>query len=453
MPKNSTHIKHRYPVVHVKTVILGGGLTGLTIARLLHEKGEEVLVLEREESIGGLCRSRCESGFTFDTGGSHIIFSRDPKILEFMNRTLGENLQWNRRNTKIFFKGRYIKYPFENGLYQLGKDDLFYCLSEFVRTLIAEEKGEVPRPENFEEWMVATFGRGIADLYLIPYNKKIWKFPPDRMSQHWVEGRIPRPPVEDILKSAIGIETEGYTHQARFTYPLRGGIAALIRAIADPVMDRVITGYGVTSVQKQGGPFVIHDSGGREVTADRCISTIPLHALIRALPQVPDEVRSACLALKYNSLACIYLGVRGEVPEISWMYIPETDRGLFNRVSFPSNYSQFAAPQGQGAILAEITYRAGDEISGKTDEELLQHTVASLTAMGLLRSEEIAYAAVTRQEYAYVIYDLEYQKHVRVVKDYCREQGIELRGRFSEFEYLNMDDCVRSAIECAGGIR
>ena len=75
----------------VKTAILGGGLTGLTLARFLSGAGEEVVVLEAETSIGGLCRSRKESGFTFDTGGSHIIFSKDEEVLRFMLAVLGEN--------------------------------------------------------------------------------------------------------------------------------------------------------------------------------------------------------------------------------------------------------------------------------------------------------------------------------------------------------------------------
>ncbi|HON40057.1 MAG TPA: NAD(P)-binding protein, partial [Methanoculleus sp.] len=61
----------------MKSAILGGGLTGMTLARLLHERGGRVIVLEGNDKVGGLCRSRTEAGFTFDIGGSHIIFSRD----------------------------------------------------------------------------------------------------------------------------------------------------------------------------------------------------------------------------------------------------------------------------------------------------------------------------------------------------------------------------------------
>jgi len=137
----------------VTTAILGGGLSGLTLARLLHERGERIIVLEAEPQIGGLCRSRTNKGFTFDTGGSHIIFSKDGDVLSFMRRMITGNEQRNDRNTKIFYKQRYVKYPFENGLYELPEEDRFSCINGFVKNLIAVEKGGIPPPQNFREWI------------------------------------------------------------------------------------------------------------------------------------------------------------------------------------------------------------------------------------------------------------------------------------------------------------
>jgi UDP-galactopyranose mutase len=46
-----------------------------------------------------------------------------------------------------------------------------------------------------------------------------------------------------------------------------------------------------------------------------------------------------------------------------------------------------------------------------------------------------------------VVYDLDYQKNIAIVKDYCSTAGIPLVGRFSQFEYLNMDGCLRSVMD------
>lgn len=436
----------------MKTAILGGGLTGITLARLLHEKGDEVTVLEREKEYGGLCRSMTDSGFTFDIGGSHIIFSRDAQVLTFMRDVLGRNSQQNKRNTKIFYKGLFIKYPFENGLYELPKDDLYFCIHEFIKTLIAVEKGELPPPSNFREWINYTFGKGIADLYMIPYNEKIWKYPTERMSMHWVDGRIPRPPVEDIIKSAVGIETEGYTHQSVFSYPLRGGIEAMVRGIAKPIEENIRTGFHISSVRNEDGKFIISD-GSREITAGRLISTIPVQELLNCLDGVPEPVRKACSELKYNSIACIFIGIKGKVPDISWMYIPEKELGLFNRISFPSNYSPHVAPPGHSSILVEITYREGDEASVMKDKDIIDHVVRALEKMKIIkRSDDVVYSGLMRQKYAYVIYDLDYLRNIAVLKEYCAGRGIGLVGRFAEFEYLNMDGCIRNAMNFAGGI-
>ena len=134
---------------------------------------------------------------------------------------LGDNVHRARRNNKIFYKGRYVKYPFENGLFDLEPQDRFECLYHYI-------KNDYPPPQtNFKEWIYHHFGKGLAEKYLIPYNEKIWNVPAEELGLEWVDGRVPKPPLEDVIKAAVGVETEGYTHQLYFNYPAHGGIESL----------------------------------------------------------------------------------------------------------------------------------------------------------------------------------------------------------------------------------
>ena len=66
--------------------------------------------------------------------------------------------------------------------------------------------------------------------------------------------------------------------------------------------------------------------------------------------------------LKFNSIITVSIGVdKPRINDFSWLYIPDKDV-LPHRVSFPSNYTPYVAPKGKSAVLAEITYREGDEI-------------------------------------------------------------------------------------------
>jgi len=76
--------------------------------------------------------------------------------------------------------------------------------------------------------------------------------------------------------------------------------------------------------------------------------------------------------------------------------------------------------------------------------------VSGLSRMGILASPDaVVYSRVDREPYAYVIYDLDYLRNIRTVRDHVEAQGIVLLGRFSRFEYLNMDACIRGALDFA----
>ena len=77
----------------------------------------------------------------------------------------------------------------------------------------------------------------------------------------------------------------------------------------------------------------------------------------------------------------------------------------------------------------------------------------ALWELGILNKKDVCFRLVRRNDHAYVINTLDYADNLKTVQDYLAEEGIRTCGRFSEFKYLNMDACIRSAIDMAGRIK
>jgi protoporphyrinogen oxidase len=402
--------------------------------------GEPCEVLEGDERPGGHCQSVCEDGFTFDAGGPHIMFSRNRQTLDFMVSLLGDNVRQSRRNNKIFYRGRYVKYPFENGLYDLEPQDRYECLLGCL-------KNDAPPPTNFKEWMYHTFGQGITEKYMLPYNEKIWKIDAGQMNLDWVDGRVPRPPVEDIVKAAVGVETEGYTHQLYFYYPERGGIESLPAGMAQRV-ENITTEFPIRNVRRHGDKWTVSDGRG-ERDYSRVVATIPIHELVNIVEGVPREIQECVGRLRYNSLITVTVAVAStSIPDYTAIYVPEPSL-IFHRLSFPAVFSPSNAPAGVTLIQAEITVNSWDPLWTATDAELVKQVVAGLESMELVKPSEVCYEKVVRTRYGYVVQDFHIRTDLKVAKAYFEEIGMPLCGRVAEFEYINMDQCIERGIAVA----
>jgi protoporphyrinogen oxidase len=251
-----------------------------------------------------------------------------------------------------------------------------------------------------------------------------------------IAGRIPDPPLDDVIKSSLGITTEGYTHQLHFLYPRTGGIQVLTDRIAEDCGE-ITTQYDIKSIRKEGSEFIVSDSKS-ERSFSKIVSTIPI-----------PSVRESAANLKYNSLISVFIGT--SVPktmDFSWAYFPE-EESLFHRVSFPSNYSPGVVPEGHSSILAEITCHIGDDIWNLSDGEIIENVVSRLDSLNIIQKDTVEVSDVARMTPAYVIYDSEYEKNIKVVEDYLKAEGIHTCGRFGQFQYLNMDACIEKAVTLA----
>ena len=424
--------------------ILGGGLSAISLAYYLQKNKniDEIHILEKDDVLGGICRTYVKNGIEYDVG-PHIIFSKDKEILDLMNGLLSENNEKHRRSNRILHKKRFVQYPFENDLSKLPKEDIDYCVNGFLHNPYENYDAK-----NMLQFFLKTFGEGITNLYLRPYNEKIWKFDPSFMDTQMVE-RIPKPPKEDILKSANGETIDGYLHQLYFTYPKKGGTEALIKAFISKLSDKVKihANNKILNVKKQGNKFLVTTSK-KEYICDKIVSTIPANEFCHIYEDKnkPQEILNIADNLKYNSIAICIVNVSKDYTGDNYAFMIADKNVKFHRISKLDFMGEHYHINGTATYMAEITYRKNDLNDRATDAELTQKVIEGLKTIGFIDSEkDVNFTDLKRFEYAYVIYDLKHRENMDKIKKYFTTQDIYLNGRFGSFEYLNMDAIIRQS--------
>lgn len=418
--------------------ILGGGISSLAFAYFYKEN---VSIIEKESTLGGLCRSFVDSdGVSWDIG-PHITFSKNKEILEFIISLTPMNEL--KRSNRIVHDGRYIKYPFENDLSSLSEKDKDYCLNTFL-----DNPYENYPSSNMLEFFYETFGEGITRLFLEPYNRKIWKYETSFMDKQMVE-RIPKPPAQDIIDSASGKETEGYLHQLYFHYPKEKGFQSLVDSLAEKVND-FSTFYLNNQVNKIDiGEKIIVKSNSNELSFDKVISTIPIHELLPLInPAPPKTVMEALDKLKYNSIHITCIKVKGDFLGDNFALTVADPDIIFHRLSKLNFLGESYFKEGYTNIMVETTYRKGLK-EDLPHQELEDIIVKDLRRLDLIETDKIEEIFTRSFKYAYVIYDNDHRKNTDLVLDYLKSINITPLGRFGTFEYINSDKAIELAKELA----
>ena len=120
--------------------------------------------------------------------GGHVIFSHYDYFDELLDTACGPTEKsWNlhQRVSYVWLKNRWVPYPFQNNLYALDDNDKIECINGVLDAAKITEK-----PKNFDEWILKVMGPGIADIFMRPYNFKVWAFPTHEMQCEWLGERV-----------------------------------------------------------------------------------------------------------------------------------------------------------------------------------------------------------------------------------------------------------------------
>lgn len=431
-------------------VIVGAGLAGLSTA--YHLSGMPYRLYEREQEVGGLCRSYQKDGFTFDYTG-HLLHFRQPAIKELVERLLAGQLQKHSRKSFIYSHRTYTEYPFQVNTHGLPPEVVRECLMGFIATLTRQPSSIEPKERSFKQWILDNLGEGMAKHFMVPFNEKLWQVSLDELTSDWVSWLVPKPELKDVINGALGIKDKAFGYNPSFLYPAANGIRVLPESFL-PGIDGVKNGVELVEVDTKRRRALFHDrqrGESREEHFESLVSTIPVPELTRRCLDFPAHLKEAAQGLRWVSVYNVNLGVsREQVSDKHWLYFPEPEYPFY-RVGFPMNFSPSLGRAGCSSMYVEMSHRPSER---QTPEQLIARARAGMEQAGILRpDDEIVVADVKDLHYAYVYFDRHRARALPAILDELERRGIYSIGRYGRWEHTSMEDAIGQGRQLAERLR
>ncbi|MGQ0539159.1 MAG: protoporphyrinogen/coproporphyrinogen oxidase [Gemmatimonadaceae bacterium] len=460
-----------------RILIVGAGPTGVAAAWRLGEHGRDNWrLVEARDQPGGLASSVCDAaGFTWDLGG-HVLFSHYRYFDRLMSAALGDAWVEHEREAWVWMRERWIPYPLQNNIWRLPPIELIACLEGLVAiqkngaappspspspSTIGSRNPPLapplpPGPATFADWLQRSFGEGLCNTFMTPYNTKVWAYPPQLLGVGWMGERVATVDLARVLRNLVLQRDEvSWGPNATFRFPLHGGTGAIWRSLAGQLPgERLTYDAGVTRIDTVAKR--VHLADGSTDTYDHLISSMPLDVLLRT---ISDQPALSALADRFVFSASHIVGVgfEGETPDMlrtkCWMYFPE-DTTPFYRATVFSNYSpnNVARPGEQWSLMAEVSESPLKPVDAS---RVVDDVMQGFRRTGFIDDRTvIATRWHRRLPRGYPTPWLERDQVLAAVQPRLEELGILSRGRFGAWRYevSNQDHSAMQGVEAVDRI-
>ncbi len=415
-------------------VIIGAGLTGISTAYHLEQQNfSDYLIFEKEATIGGLCGSVQQDGFTFDFTG-HLLHASDDYFYGLIRDVVGlDTLNVITRRSYIYSHDTYTEYPYQINLHGLPTSTIAECIEGFVK-----RHTHIQKPATFMQWVMKNFGPGFAKHFFIPYQRKIFAYDLRKITPSWTGRFVPSTSLPQIIDGVLGHKSGNVGYNARFLYPKKDGIFSWVKKLADQLRNPIATNMTVERIDIR--KKLIYFTNGHVEPYKLLVNTMPLDRLIDTLHETSrTNLKQAKHNLRCNSVINFNLGIkRPNVSDKHWIYFPET-KYPFYRMGFWHNFSENMAPAGCSSLYGEFSH------IGKSRpwiEQTTQTSLADAQKLFDISDAEILTKKVLNISHAYVIYDAWRDKNLNKIHQRLQEHSIHSVGRYGEWKYSSMQEAV-----------
>ena len=419
----------------VEHLVIGAGMSGLGYANWLRAEAEargrpapEVRVVESEREPGGYCRTVVQDGFVWDYSG-HFFHFKEPAIEAWLRARIDGPVHTVVKRSKVRVAGVDVEFPFQKNIHQLPRDQFVRCLTDLY---FRDESASDATAGSFKDMLYRRFGRGIAELFLVPYNQKLYATDLDRLDRDAMGRFFPHADIADIVRNMRVADNASYN--STFTYPAAGAIAYVNALLRDLPAGTVALDERVEAIDLRRR--VVRTSR-RELGYRWLVSSAPLPRLL-AMAGLPHDEG----AFTWNKVLCFNLGFdRKGRDDVHWMYVPDPARSFY-RVGWYDNIL--------GGDRMSLYVELGFDRDAAIDIEAARARVlADLAAEGLVDDHRLvswhavvldpAYVHITRRSQA---------EHARVRRT-LEAAGVYSVGRYGGWTYCSIEDNLIETRELA----
>ena len=421
--------------------ILGSGMAGLGAAYKLRERKRPSTIFEKHKYAGGHTASHQRSGYIFDEG-PHVSFTKNERVKQlFSDSVLGDYLKVD-AHIDNYWRGHWIRHPVITNLCGLPHETIVACIRDYVDA----KRIAQPTIANYEDWLVASYGRTYAETFPMQYTKKYHTTTAANMSTDWVGPRLYQASMEEVLRGALAAESPNIHYVQDYRYPRIDGFAAFLRGL---IRDATVAlEHEVVRIDTRRRELTFKN--GASIGYSGLVSSLPLPELIPMIDGVPADVRRAAATLACTTLVLVNLGIdRADISKASWTYFYD-EEFPFSRVSFPRTFSPHVAPEGAGSIQADVNFSKKYRPLTVEPSALIEPVVDGLRRCGLIEPHDrVLFREAMLVPYANIIFDLDRAPALSTVHAYLDELGVAYCGRYGDWGYLWTDEAFESGERAA----
>lgn len=434
----------------VSVAVLGTGMAGCGAIHRLSGEGVAPVVFDKATYFGGHTASFShDGGYTFDEGG-HVSFTNNERLKDLFARNVDGKFEVVHARINNYWRGHRIKHPAQCNLYGLPADLVARIIVDFV----GAQNAAPAEVRNYMEWLLTAYGRTFAETFPSVYARKYHTTTADNMTTDWLGPRMYRPNLHEVVMGALTPATRDVHYVTEFRYPSRGGFVSYILPFAKQADVRL----GHELVRLDPRARLLYFANGAVVAYDQVVSSIPLPSLVPLIGGVPPDVRDASQRLVCTT--CVIVNVAVDRPDLSEAHITYfyDEDVFFARVNYPHMLSPHNVPSGVGAVQVESYYSKKYRPLDRRPEDCIEPVLADLRRCGILRRDDtILFMNAHINEYANIIFDLDYPEALATVHGYLEDVGIRYCGRYGEWKHLLTDQAFESgeraatrALDCLG---